>query len=295
MKIEDGICAYLTGGLGNQLFVLAAAWEQAERLRCPLYIDASKYVNGDLRSFELGSLDLPGTLIAHESPWIDMGRRSRRFGVAKRTRKLKTYHEAAFGYSPNINEITPGTTIFGYFQSPRYFRTIESRVAELLLSADETSEETEILRSCEKDPRITLHVRRGDYTNPNTLAVHGLTSGEYFERGLGLIGRISSNYKARAFSDEPDVAEADLGHLSDIDFFRRNSELSSLNTLKAMSLGYGMVMSNSSFSWWAAWLMSRRTSDAIVAPRPWMTSGESAADLLRPEWITLDARSSVHP
>ena len=33
--ISDGICAYLQGGLGNQLFILAAAWEQAERLDCP--------------------------------------------------------------------------------------------------------------------------------------------------------------------------------------------------------------------------------------------------------------------
>lgn len=293
MNIDDGICAYLTGGLGNQLFVLAAAWEQAERLDCPLYIDTSKYLKGDLRSFELGSLNLPGIVISRESPWVDLGRRSRRFGVTKRTRKLKTYHESAFGYSPDINKITPGTTIFGYFQSSHYFQNIESLIAELLLSSHETTDEKAILRSLERDPRITLHVRRGDYTTAHTQAVHGVTSGAYFERGLGLIARISSGYKARAFSDEPEVAEDDLGHLPNVEFFKQNSELSGLNTIKAMSLGNGMVMSNSSFSWWAAWLMSRRTANTIIAPRPWMASGESAADLLRPDWITLDARSRV--
>lgn len=293
MNIDDGICAYLTGGLGNQLFVLAAAWEQAERLDCPLYIDTSKYLNGDLRSFELGSLKLPGTIISRESPWVDLGRRSRRFGFANRSRKLKTYRESSFGYSPEIDKITPGTTIFGYFQSGHYFQNIEDRIAELLLSCAETTGEKAILSSLERDPRVTLHVRRGDYTTAHTQSVHGVTSGAYFERGLDLIGRVSSGYKARAFSDEPEVAERDLGHLSDIEFFKRNSELSGPNTIKAMSMGDGMVMSNSSFSWWAAWLMSRRTSNTIIAPRPWMTSGESAADLLRPDWITLDARSRV--
>lgn len=290
MKIDDGVCAYLTGGLGNQLFVLAAAWEQSERLGCPLYIDVSKYLAGDLRSFELGALALPGTLISHESPWLDLGRRTRRIGLAKRTKKLQVYKEASFGYSAAINKIIPGTTIFGYFQSPRYFPSIADRLADLIMSSHETSAEQRVMHDLASSGRATVHVRRGDYLTAHTQAVHGITSSDYFERGLGVIRKMSSVHEAIAFSDDPDIAQAELGYLPSVRFFSKNSELSSLNTIKAMSLGKGMVMSNSSFSWWAAWLMERRGSHAIVAPRPWMSSGESAADLLCPHWLTLDAR-----
>jgi hypothetical protein len=293
LKIDDGVCAYLTGGLGNQLFVLAAAWEQAERLGCPLYIDASKYLQGDLRAFELGSLTLPGTVIADESPWLGLGRRSRRVGLAKRTRRLQVYQESSFGYSDEINKIVPGTTMFGYFQSPRYFESIADRVAELITSSDETIEEQRIMRDLASSGRVTVHVRRGDYLSAHTQSVHGVTSSDYFERGLEVIGKMSSEDQATVFSDEPDVAKSELGYLSNVNFFTKNSELSSLNTVKAMSLGRGMVMSNSSFSWWAAWLMARRGSHTIVAPRPWMSSGESAADLLCADWLTLDARGAM--
>lgn len=292
MNIDDGVCAYLTGGLGNQLFVLAAAWEQAERLDCPLYVDASKYVRGDLRSFELGSLNLPGSVISHESPWLDMGRRIGKFRLAKRTRKLQVYREASFGYSAEINKIVPGTTIFGYFQSPRYFEGVADRLADLIMSSAETIAEEKIMRNLESSGQVTLHVRRGDYMSAHTQAVHGVTSSDYFERGLRVIGKLSSVDQATAFSDEPDVVQSELGYLPNVRFFTKNSELSSLNTIKAMSLGKGMVMSNSSFSWWAAWLMARRGSYTIIAPRPWMSGGESAADLLGADWLTLDARGA---
>ncbi|CAN7497842.1 alpha-1,2-fucosyltransferase [Arthrobacter sp. LjRoot14] len=290
--MDDGVCAYLTGGLGNQLFVLAAAWEQAERLDCPLYIDASKYLKGDLRSFELGSLRLPGEVVSHESPWLHLGRRSRRFGLSRRTKSLRVYREESFAYSAEINKIVPGTTIFGYFQSPRYFESIADRIAELISNCPVTSEEQQVFEGLRNSGRATVHVRRGDYMTTHTQAVHGVTSSNYFERGLGLISRISSVDQATAFSDEPDVAQDELGHLPNLDFFTENSALSGINTIKAMSLGSGMVMSNSSFSWWAAWLMARRGSHTIIAPRPWMSSGESAADLLGSDWLTLDARGA---
>jgi hypothetical protein len=290
VKIDDGVCAYLTGGLGNQMFVLAAAWEQAERLGCPLYIDASKYVQGDLRSFELGSLALPGEVVSDESPWLDLGRRSRRLGLSARTRRLRVYREESFGYSTEINKIVPGTTIFGYFQSHKYFSSIADRMADLIINAPATVAEQSVMDALADSGRATVHVRRGDYLTTHTQAVHGLTSSDYFERGLGLITKISSVDKATAFSDEPMVAKDELGYLPNVDIFMHNATLSSLNTIKAMSLGSGMVMSNSSFSWWAAWLMARRGPHTIIAPRPWMSSGESAADLLGSDWLTLDAR-----
>ena len=71
----------------------------------------------------------------------------------------------------------------------------------------------------------------------------------------------------------------------------KDAPLGTIATIKAMAAGTAMIMSNSSFSWWAATLMrSRHPGALVVAPRPWTGAGDSRADLLEPDWITLDAR-----
>ena len=61
--------------------------------------------------------------------------------------------------------------------------------------------------------------------------------------------------------------------------------------LAKMAAHQRIIIANSSFSWWAAWMMARRTGGYIIAPRPWFANDTAASDLLLPTWITLDARS----
>ncbi len=64
MDRSDGITGYLSGGLGNQLFVYAAALEQSRRLDCPLYLDCSGYDAGNRRGSRAGTaLGLEGTVL----------------------------------------------------------------------------------------------------------------------------------------------------------------------------------------------------------------------------------------
>ena len=54
---DDAIVANLSGGLGNQLFIFAAAYAQAQRLDCRLVLDASTYANpAGRRLYELDFL-----------------------------------------------------------------------------------------------------------------------------------------------------------------------------------------------------------------------------------------------
>ena len=95
----------------------------------------------------------------------------------------------------------------------------------------------------------------------------------------------------RIFSDSPDIVRQELIEPQNLEFIDDTSALGSLATVRAMSQGVAFAMSNSSFSWWAAWLLSRRDSSApIIAPRPWQADGQSGHDQLLPGWLTLDAR-----
>lgn len=55
---DDALVANLSGGLGNQLFIFAAAYAQAQRLDCRLVLDASTYANpAGRRRYELDFLE----------------------------------------------------------------------------------------------------------------------------------------------------------------------------------------------------------------------------------------------
>lgn len=300
LDISDGICAYLQGGLGNQLFILAAAWEQSQRLGCPLYVDTSRFLARDplerrgdtARHFDMVGLELPGLVIGEESPWL--ANSPRRPGPARRpgsrSARLAVYRQPGFGFDPSINSIRPGTTLLGYFQSYRYFDGVADRVRELLTSMPLSAHENDFIRDAASTARITVHLRRGDYLASATNEYHGVATANYVNRALDLLADLSEGTEAMVYSDSPSLAREELTRET-LRFVDDPDSLGTIATLRAMAEGTAFVMSNSSFSWWAAWLMSGRSSDRkVIAPRPWQASGESASDLLLPDWITLDAR-----
>ncbi|UOE44504.1 alpha-1,2-fucosyltransferase [Agromyces larvae] len=300
--ISDGICAYLQGGFGNQLFILAAAWEQAERLDCPLYVDASRFIASDPIErtketpwgFQLAGVAFDGTVLREDSPWY---RNSPRRPAAIRhpgrgSTRLKVYRQPTLNFHDTVNRVTPGTTLFGYFQAWRYFEGVSDQLAAALTGAKISAPESEQLaRLCQAET-ITAHVRRGDYLTPQAARHHGIASATYFTRAISLLRQLQSDTsRVRVFSDSPDLVRDELAELQELDFVEDTGILGNVATLIAMSNGVGFAMSNSSFSWWAAWLLSRRDPNApVVAPRPWQADGQSGHDLLLPNWHTLDAR-----
>lgn len=302
--ISDGVCAYLQGGFGNQLFILAAAWEQAERLDCPLYVDTSRFLAGDPldrayhketpRHFELGSLEFPGVVLGEDSPWYRNS--PRRPAVirqpGRRSRSLKVFRQPSLNYHPEINDIVPGTTLLGYFQSWKYFEGISEQVASALEHARLTPEENSRITELATTETLTAHVRRGDYLTREAAFHHGIASADYFNRALHLLRQLTDqDLLARVYSDSPDIVQRELTDPAHLEFITDTDSMGSLATVLAMSQGVGFAMSNSSFSWWAAWLLSRRSPAApVIAPRPWLADGQSGHDQLLPGWLTLDAR-----
>lgn len=295
MSISDGICAYVAGGLGNQLFILAAAWEQSNRLQCPLYLDTSFHSVAGVRPFELDGLKSPGLVLNH-SPWRSVRlSKDRVIPVPRLTRPVRRsvfLERDSSRYDASINAIRPGTTLFGYFQSPLYFESIRNEMRTLILEAPETPAESELLQKVASDKRVTVHLRRGDYLKPG-LGEQLIASNGYALRARSLLRKLGETHSLRVFSDSPDLVKEELRDAGgDIEFFDDGGVLTPINTIKAMSSGEAFVMSNSSFSWWGAWLMqeTRGPETIVISPRPWNETGTAKADLLKSDWISLDSR-----
>ncbi|KRA22245.1 hypothetical protein ASD65_17235 [Microbacterium sp. Root61] len=282
------------GGLGNQIFILAAAWEQARRLDVPLYLDASHFSVGGTFRYGLDAIDHPGRLLGpKESPWRSVRiNRERVLPFPRRPWGHIFLERDGDRYQPAIEQITSGTTLVGYFQSPRYFPNVRDQLIASMLDTADTEAEASRLREYDRTPAISLHLRRGDY-----LAVSAdrqfIASVAYAVRSVKLLRAMGIDLPVRVFSDSVDLVKDELrGVEGDFDFVEDDGALGTWATLKAMSAGHAMIMSNSSFSWWAAELMHRRSGGRapVIAPRPWTQTGTAKSDLLHADWITLDAR-----
>lgn len=300
--ISGGICAYMSGGLGNQLFVLAAAWAQAERLGCQLYVDASWYRQpGSVREYELGDIDHLAYDITEVSPWaginlltpVDGEIPSGLHTVTGGALTLTLFKDLrSTWYDPRVETVPPGTTLVGYYQSPMYFTRVARQIREMLGSVELRPDETEYISEVSRDQRTTIQLRRGDYASiPRLRESFGITGPGYVARATALYERLHPGSRYRIVTDSPEAVAEEMEMVPGSKL-AGDSGLRSIAAILAMAQSDGMIISNSTFAWWAAWLITARDPAAtVIAPRPWFRNGdESAADLLLPTWLTVDAR-----
>lgn len=284
MRANLPITAEVVGGLGNQLFIYAAALEQATRLGVGLELDTSWFASQDKRQFELDQ--------------IFPVRTSKTNGLAKITNRIfsglqlhanqsPVFSESSWEFNQDIFSIVPGARLRGYFQSLNYFPSVGRQVANGILNSELDDTEHEIVKRFTDREFNAIHVRRGDYLlDKSTMAFHGLTSRRYFEASLKLLPKLNSPLVV--FTDSVEQTKAELEGIPDLWFPDELQSLSDIATLKLMSNASNLVMSNSSFSWWAAYVVSTMKPEAtIICPRPWSRDIVFNHELIKSSWISL--------
>ena len=185
------------------------------------------------------------------------------------------------------------TTVFiGYFQQLKYVNTVRDELLERFSSS--TTFNSLIPKSLE--PRVAIHIRLGDYSsNQHARSFHGLTDISYFVEGAKILLQRLQIRDILIVSDEPERAKALFEHCfdrSDVQI-SCSSGLNEYEDLALLSHSEGLVTSNSSFSWWAAWLSSPLGSEVIV-PSPWFAELSKAEEnLFDSRWTVLERRISI--
>lgn len=259
LEPSAGVTVQLTGGLGNQLFGVAAGFAQAKRLGTGLHLDLSEYSEQNPRFFELAALG---------SDRIHLG--------IYNTRRLLTFRETSLEYDSRVERVVPGTLLRGYFQSWMYFRHVENDLRNLLTNA------IGIAEGANHDGRfIGVQVRRGDFLQLEPARYHGLCAPSFFVESVKLLRSELGNLPAVIFSDGledcRDLAES-IGNAS-LDFGPQGA----LSVMSRLASADALVVSNSSFGWWSAWLARDKP---VVAPNPWYRNFHPQT-LLPPSWRQL--------
>jgi hypothetical protein len=303
------ITVSLIGGLGNQMFQYAAGKALAERHGVGLSLDLSGFRNYALRSFLLDRLCVPKADLASvseagaEKPanhfvrslWKQrIDRVLARARLPKLAPSADQYREPHFHYDPAFEELGPQTSLFGYFQSERYFTLIAESLRDWLLPREPLGVAAAgVLGRIERSRlSVSVHVRRGDYLNPGTAEFHGMLGEPYYRQAIDRIeAAFDEGIDFFVFSDDPAAAEQVLNFVpkSRLNHVRGDPERP-WEDMALMARCRHHVIANSSFSWWGAWL-NRATDKVVVAPRAWFAPAElkklNTVDLYPPGWTLI--------
>jgi hypothetical protein len=280
-------------GLGNDLFILATALEQARRLRT----DVVMYYWAHKPKPDVCTLDLPVRFVARK--WRPELRRLS-VGLSRRLPHptlARLFVEREFQFESGINAVRPGDELVGFFQSPKYFPNSGQLLRAALLGSFVEDRDHLASESRAVPGLLSIHLRLGDYTGDKEAVYHGIPSTNYFLRGLSLATRTKSIDRVRVHTDSPEQAKQRFQRLflelerQDLayELIGPQDTPTAVAALVDLSDADWLLLSNSTFSWWAAYLRHPRRG-LVIFPRPWFRSGaHNTDDLLLPEWATLGA------
>lgn len=275
---------FLQGGLGNQLFTYFAAANYAEKNKVNLILDTSELPFGiSYRGMELSKLKLPhpyevsGFEFIKYAPAVKFLIRLRR--VFLRNFPILIHDSKVVGYDQSLEGKRRTLFIRGYFQSWKYFQSYKN--VNLDTDVKPLNPSVGYIKCADlmqlENP-ICIHVRRGDYLRLGN--EFGYLSEEYFEKSLLQLENPSR--PLWLFSDDPDLVIRDFRNIKFDLIPTVEFSLDDAESLIIMSLSNTVIMSNSSFSWWAATLGNQEKE--VLAPFPWFKSMENPEDLYFPNW-----------
>lgn len=179
---------------------------------------------------------------------------------------------------------------YGYFQSWKYFESIENEIRKILKVKNESPEFKKLRDTLSIEPFTAVHIRRGGF-GPSIInsEFHGFASVNYYLRAIALLKKLGDDFPLVIFTDNVEKADDIISALpAKAKIVIGPSDLKSQSeTLELMSSCNAFIGANSSYSWWAAYLGDKKGKN-IIFPRPWYkSSGMPEQDLLAPNWITL--------
>lgn len=265
------IILQLMGGLGNQMFQYAMARTLADNLDSELYIDTSKLKNKighDI--FSLSEFNIRANIISNElySKNLLIPNLLLKSKLLTSFFNYKIINEKNYSFSYVKNNIDKKLFLNDYWQSNLYFESNKSNILNDLQLKKNFEISEELLRKINQINSVSIHIRRGDYvTNNETYKFHGVCSKYYYNNAIRNIKSIFSNSNFIIFSNDIEWAKNNID-TNGIDIYFSDLNSAPIHDLYSMNLCKHQIISNSTFSWWAAWLNSN-PNKVIIAPYPW--------------------------
>ena len=184
-------------------------------------------------------------------------------------------HEQGISFQTSLLSPRDGSVMVGYWQSEKYFSHVADDVRKAF--------QFRIAMPRYRDA-IAVHVRRGDYLDLQHF--HGMPSREWY---IGAVSAIRLRHGAHlsviVVSDDPQWCRAYLPE----DWHIAGGIPNKYRDMQIIASCAHSVISNSSFSWWGAWLGDGDPQRMVIAPTHWYANPtmQDDRDVVPERWIRL--------
>lgn len=242
------VTTYIQGGLGNQMFQIAIALCVGWRDNCEVIFKKIDQTDNSITK--------------RVSYWDSVFHRVKsdeNFNLPEY--RIHEHHNHIF---MDIPRITIDSTLFGFFQTSRYFYGFGERLKSVFSM---TEKQQEWVQKLSLDNVVGVHVRRTDYVK-----LGWTLPSDFYKKCLDM--EECKGKKVLVFSDDLDWCKEYFG--DKVSYFEGYSDIENFYALSSCGV---IVMANSTFSWWAAYL----SKAVVIAPK----SGWFNDDISEKGWIVV--------
>jgi len=234
----------LQGGLGNQLFQLATAYAVAKENNCELNFCNKIWCNNRESYFDSAFDHITHTLTEEQ---------------------IQSFENQTYARELNepVKSITKDTCLAGYFQHTKYFDKYKMDIVKWLFPGSKLNHKalsTVVRMRQDSMKTVGIQVRRGDY-----VALGHALPVSYFRKVILNNSFIDDKTIFLVTTDDIEWCKTNLN------FLPREKSLilqeDNITQMLALSLCEYLIISNSTFSWWAAYMNSG--ANKIFYPEGW--------------------------
>ncbi len=268
LAFEPGaVTVELQGGLGNQMFQVAAAYAYAARFGKRFALDTTERTISPTAakprpSYFEGTVGWTKQYHSTEQPMWNLAK------------------EAGFAFE-RLPEMDGHVKLVGYFQSPLYFQGYRSTIRSLFLES--APKVDGLLASWPEGKTVSVHIRRADYVGSG---LHTVQPIDYYVRAMD---RVPKGATPVVFSDDPDWCRKHVPWTNMVmvgDTVKAGVKLTDEQEMVLMSHTNHHIIANSSFSWWGAFLDAKKGT--TVAPAKWFNDASMDwSSVYCAEWIVV--------
>lgn len=294
MKIVNVI-----GGLGNQMFQYAFALSLKDKFPNEdilidtqhfNYLFLKKYKSCNLHNgyeinkvFKNASLPIASRkelrLVTRYIPNYLLSRVARRLLAKKNTEYVE---EKNYMFYPEVYEFQGSCYYEGYWQSVKFHELSKEVIRKEFSFGYPNTYNFKVEEQIAASSSVGIHVRRGDYLlDPE---YKGICDLDYYKRAIEKIGVEDKTFFI--FSNDIQWCKDNLlnilSHSSDVVFVDGNKGKDSPWDMYLMSKCEHLIIANSSFSWWGAFL--NENVKTVIAPKTWINR-DYEIDVYMDNWI----------
>jgi hypothetical protein len=276
-----GAIPVVMGGLGNQMFIVAAAFVAGKKNGYPVYLLENALENNKHNTLKQNYND---TIFKHMGVRIPIVGKSHEF--AQFVRHYGYTEHRQHGFQPwRPEEVSSGSVMNSYYQFYPALEPYETELREVILQGLQQYRNAFNGRDLSKS--AFLHIRRGDYLeNPH---IHFIQQTEYYKTCvMQLLDTVGFQGLQTIYVVSDDMEWVRSQPFFQNSLFTMYDSKDELMTLGLMSLcKAGAICGNSTFSWWGAFLGAHSARAPVFVPKRWIGGDNLPVALFPEEWITV--------